>query len=43
MRNPSTFIVAQRHVKNRQTLQGLNGYATLEEPYLGNISAGVLI
>ena len=28
MRNPSIFIVALRHVKNRQTLQGLNGHAT---------------
>ena len=43
MRNPSIFIVALRHVKNRQTLQGLNGHATFEEPSLGNISAAVSI
>ena len=33
MRNPSIFIVALLHVKNRQTLQGLNGHATFEEPF----------
>ena len=43
MRNPSIFIVALRHVKNKQTLQGLNGHATFQEPSLGNISAAVSI
>ena len=43
MRNPSFFIVALRHVKNRQTLQGLNGHATFEKLFLGNISAAVSI
>ena len=43
MTNPSMFIVALRQVKNRQTLQGLNGHATFEEPSLGNISAAVII
>ena len=40
---PSIFIVTLHHVKNRQTLQGLNGHATFEKPYLGNISAAVSI
>ena len=43
MRNPSIFIVALRHVKNRQALPGLNGHATFEEPSLGNITAPVSI
>ena len=37
------FIVALRHLKNRQTLQGLIGHATFEEPSLDNISAAVSI
>ena len=43
MRDPSIFIVALRHVKNRQTWQDPNDHATFEEPSLGNISAALSI
>ena len=40
MRNSSIFIEALSHMKNRQTLQGLNGHATLRPCYFWRIIFG---